>query len=552
MVSILLLPTNLRLNDTERRLIMQFVEQGGTLIALGGTSGLEEVFACRDGGKVEEGWIGPSPQPRQGAGGASAPGTAAPIMEILRRGQALHAFGGRRLAVLSAQARELAVWLAPESWNEERGWDGAVAEGAAVVINDYGRGRAVLVAADVMQSIVRLQQGRPVHVDAPPAAAAELNDGILKVDDGIVLDFARDREIIGGVPIFARPMADEWRELVIRAILWGAQEAGLDIPLLWYWPDFVPAVGQISHDSDGNNPEMAQALLNLMQSLGIPSTWCIQYPGGYAPEFYQRLHQLGSEVALHFDARSGSIGTNWLEADLRRQWEWLREMSNLPVISNKNHYLRWEGLTEFFLWLERLGIKSDQTKGPTKIGVGGYPFGGSHPWFPLEEQTLRFIDVLEVPHQTWELVSRWPIAVGQVMVDKALENGGVAHFLFHPVVVGRSAAVANALSGIVAYGRERGMPWWTNAAIQDWERRRREVRLCGEHPPLSAGGGPLVWKVEAGRELKRAAILFFTGKTARSRQSGAIGASGEWVQAFGFPARLLVTDLVPGEVKQLS
>jgi hypothetical protein len=515
--AVLVLPTQLALSEAEQALIADYVEKGGALVGLGGTSGLDNIFGCQCSGTITEAWMDVDDQTHPLTGGISG---------------ALHAFGGCLLTVNTAGV--LGYWCYPKH---------EVTAGPALTVNRFGNGWAVLLAADVMQTIVRIQQGRSVHVDGTPASdgSASVDDGILKTDDGIVLDYDIDRSVISGVPIFAQPITDEWRELVIRATLWAAWQQGTALPMLWYWPDNIPAIGQISHDSDGNVPASAEFLLKQLQELEIPSTWCIQYPGGYAPDFYMRLHEQGYEVALHFDARSDLPRTAWEERHLRQQLEWLQDISGLKINSNKNHYLRWEGLTQFFIWLERLGVASDQTKGPTKTGVAGYPFGGSHPWFPLEEQQLRFIDVLEIPHQTWELNGKWPLAVGEALVDQAVAHAGVAHFLFHPGIVAKSSRVSEALTSIVQYGRQCGLQWWTNNMIQDWERRRRQVRFTATRSDEAIG-----WRVESEAQLDKATFLLFDPNVQHSE----CGAEAT-VQRFGLTAKLVVADLAPNQPMQL-
>src|SRR5690606_2693106 len=125
------------------------------------------------------------------------------------------------------------------------------------------------------------------------------------------------------------------------------------------------------------------------------------------------------------------------------------------IVTNKNHYCRWEGLTEFFLWLERHGVASDQTKSGTKMGNRGFTFGGSHPWFPIDEHTRRMIDVLEVNLLTWELIERGPLELGETMVQEALRLGGVVHMVYHPARL-RNPDVPRSLRHIVRYGTERG------------------------------------------------------------------------------------------------
>jgi len=81
--------------------------------------------------------------------------------------------------------------------------------------------------------------------------------------------------------------------------------------MVWYWPRGLKAIGHISHDSDGNDPAKATALLEVMNGCQVKSTWCMLYPGGYPREFYRTLQDQAFEVALHYDAHTGGPQTCW-------------------------------------------------------------------------------------------------------------------------------------------------------------------------------------------------------------------------------------------------
>ena len=513
-LAVLVLPTHLALTEEEAAAVDRFVREGNVLVGFGGTSGLSAVFGCRQGAAVAEAWV------HFDAAHPVAGGTTGP----------LHAFGGFVLEPAAGDVRVLAEWKPAEAWSAAAGWSGA-GLGAAAALRRHGRGWALVIGADAAYSVLRIQQGYPVHADAvgPADGTATVDEGILKTDDGIALDYERDRRVLGGVPVFDRPIGDEWREVVVRSLLWAAGVRGITLPLLGYWPSGLPAVGQISHDTDGNVPRLGTALFEQLQRLGVPTTWCVQYPGGYAPEFYRALVRAGSEIALHYDAHSNRVRSFWGEAHFNAQLDWLREIAGVPILSNKNHYLRWEGLTEFFVWLERAGVPSDQTKGGTKTGNRGFTFGGTHPWFPVDEQTRRTIDVLEVNLHTWELVNRDPLELGEVVVDQAIARGGVAHFLYHPALIHRPEVVES-LDHIVRYGNARGIPWWTNARIQAWERARRTVTF-----ELDVGDGKPAWRVRAGEPLREATLYLVD-----PRRPGTD-------TVHGFAAHRRIVDLAPGE-----
>jgi hypothetical protein len=274
--------------------------------------------------------------------------------------------------------------------------------------------------------------------------------------------------------IFYHPIADELRELVIKSVLYAAQKRRLPLPMLWYHPHNLPALGHISHDSDGNNQDLAWSLLKVVRALGIKTTWCIIEPG-YSKEFYEAIKADGCEIALHYDALDGRPRTSWGEHQLRGQHDWLTRAANVQVVSNKNHYTRWEGRLDFFRWCAAVGLQCDQSRGPSKLGTIGYPLGGSHPWFPIDNNG-RLIDCLELNLQTQDLVITCPDYLGRYWVEQAVRHYGVAHLLFHPAHI-ETSGVADALRMVVNYGREHGIEWWTCAQINAWERARRNVNL---------------------------------------------------------------------------
>src|SRR5207253_3319658 len=62
---------------------------------------------------------------------------------------------------------------------------------AAVTERRLGAGRAILIALDLPGSVVLIQQGRWIDMDGPPApdAGGGTSDGMLKAEDGMVLDW---------------------------------------------------------------------------------------------------------------------------------------------------------------------------------------------------------------------------------------------------------------------------------------------------------------------------------------------------------------------------
>jgi hypothetical protein len=517
---IVLLAGDLRLTSEEREALTSFVKNGGSLIGIGGTSGLNEVFGITSRRSSAEGWIK-----------VTAPDH--PVTSGLR--SSLHVFGG--YAVSTGSAISLAVL--------EAGPQGA--KGSAMVENQFVAGRAILLAPDLIFSIVHIQQGVPVLQDGKPSPdeSAAIDDGELKAEDGLVLDWKRDRTPMSpdDVPVFLEPISDELREIILRSIFHLAGQQGIALPVLWYWPRALKAVGHISHDTDGNDPEKAVAMLEVMNRAQIKSTWCTLYPGGYPREFYDTLKDQQFEIALHYDAKTGGEETSWSKDNFLLQYRWLLAEAGLErIVSNKNHYTRWEHRLDFFRWCEQVGIQSDQTRGPSKKGTIGFPLGGSQPYYPLDDEcdTPRRLNVLEVNMLTQDLVIVCPAEYGTQLLDSAHRHHGVAHFLFHPAHI-LKPDVADTICGLVDYGRTCGMEWWKSDQICQWEVLRRSVRADFE--------SNRAFSLHAAQPLSEATLLFLKpGQKPRS-----ITVDGQSVRSnpqslYGFEFDAVTLDIA-GELK---
>lgn len=519
---VVLLAGNLRLATAEREALAAWVKAGGGLVGIGGTSGLDEVFGVAGESPLAEGWIR-----------VTAPDHA--VTAGLR--SSLHVFGG--FAVKRGPATALAE---VDSANR-------LAKGSAILENRFGKGRAVLLAPDLLFSIVHIQQGLPVFQDGRPSPddSAPVNEGILKAEDGMVLDWRRDRTPLppDNGPVFLEPVTDELREIILRSVFHVAREQGVALSLLWYWPGGLKAVGHVSHDTDGNDPKKAVALLDVMNRCRVKSTWCTLFPGGYPKEFYRTLREQDFEIALHYDAM-GSGPASWSKENLVLQHRWLKETAGLEhITSNKNHYTRWEGRLAFYRWCEEVGIQSDQTRGPSKKGTIGFPLGGSQPYFPLDDEapTPRFLKVLEINMLTQDLVVVCPAEYGKQLLDSAVRHHGVAHFLFHPAHI-LKPTVAETLCGLVDYGRTQGLQWWTSEQIYRWEMLRRGVsaRFDGGHAVT----------LRAARPVPKATLLVLRpGKGARPIRIDGQPTQGTSHKFLGFEFDAVTAD-IQGEIRLLS
>lgn len=521
--------------------VAAWIEGGGVALICGGAGSLGPALGLRDGEARAEGHVHVEPV-------AALP--SAPDVD-------LHGFGG--VAVTAPDSAE--VWAR---------WSGDGAPAAVSVRS--GQGLAVVFGVDPWQSIVRIQQGWPVHTDGVPPAdgSAPVDEGILKTDDGLALSYDRDRALPPGqspqdayspgrpalvaAPIFHRPHADLWRWLVLHGLLAAADHRGVVLAWLHYWPAGVPALGHLSHDSDQNKDVDAKTAIDAFGAAGAPATWCHCFPGGYSPEWVEAIAAAGHEQALHYNALGDVERARWGREYLAEQHAWASEMVGRHIVSNKNHYLRWEGWTEFYAWCEELGIELDESYGPSKPGNIGFPFGSSHVSFPLgpASEGNRRYDVLSLPLHTQDLYVFGHESVRDVIVEQALEHHGVAHFLFHGANLTPNPEAVDACVAVVRAGRDRGMDWWTGERINAWERARRSVSVSAE----PSGNG---WRVSvtSGARVDGAGIVLplpgvdeagsYDVKVESAPGGGAGSASAPVVRRHGRSVVEIAVDLAEGE-----
>ena len=366
--------------------------------------------------------------------------------------------------------------------DEEKTWQGA----SALQQIKYGLGFFERWSIPIPHTIVGLQQGtKPVAADGIPApdGSANLDEEILKAEDGFELDWVLDRAFTEtGMPYFPHPYADLWKEVIVEHLINIALGKGLTLPFLDYWPAGVEHVALISHDSDLNVDESAQITLDTLKTADVKSTWCMIAPG-YSPSIYEQVKGNGHEIALHYNALEKEDGV-WSEGTFQAQKEWLEKAANTAqIISNKNHYTRFEGWGELYAWCEKNGIQVDQSRGPSKKGNVGFLFGTCHPYFPIAwaDEKNRLYDVLEIGFLTQDLnhPTLSDVSVIQPFLDGVKLVNGVAHFLFHQHHISTQPKVREAIVQLITTAKDQGFTFWTSKQINDWERARRTLTIDG-------------------------------------------------------------------------
>lgn len=508
------------LPDTLVTQLHAWVESGGRWIAVGGAADLYDLFGVTLEPPAYAGFGG-------GAGtlgeGYLAPKVKSPAFTHLAF--PLHFYNGA--PVHTTTATVLAAVLDAHQRPTPR---------AAVTERTVGKGRCLLVAPDIPGTVVRIQQGAGVLRDgvSAPDGTAPVADEVLKSSDGVVLDWIFDREPVPDVPglqAFTQPIADQWRELLLRLIFAQALDAQIALPLLWLYPDNRPGLAHLSHDTDGNVPELGEQLLDVVNRAGIQSTWCVIMPG-YSREFIAQIAAGGHELAMHYD--SMSEGCPWSRTLFHEQWKGLVDLfgGHKPA-SNKNHYLRWEGDVDLFHWCIDHGIQLDQSKGASKTGEAGFNFGTCHPYFPVDFAG-KVLDVLELPTPTQDLEIFAPTALLQPLLAATIAHHGILHLLFHPAHIAKPG-VADAIFLAVQQTQAAGIAWWTAAQINAWERARRTVTWSD----YTTTGDDARVTLTADAALPGATILW-------------LGAGEDTTTRWGFPFHAATLDLTPGSATTLE
>ncbi|TMV49590.1 hypothetical protein FE783_13910 [Paenibacillus mesophilus] len=441
-----------------------YCTQGNSILAVGDSSGLQELLGVSSLGTVKEGWV---------------EWGAAPLADGLR--SSFHFFEAVRLKV---QRDDVQTWGRLLERNGKR------MDYPALATRRVGGGYAAWLALDMMKTSQLIRQGIPVVRDGPPApdGSGAIDEGILKTDDSTVLDWEKDREALepGGVPFYLHPIVDEWRELFMRVVHMLLRNMDLPFSQVWFWPEGMPAVGHISHDTDRNIPRQAAATLDSLQRAGVRSTWCIIMPG-YDAAINERIVADGHEVALHYNALGTEIPqSGWSERDFRTQLAMLQEQfPGEEIVTNKNHYLRWEGDVQFLHWCARAGIVLEQSKGGTKQGNKGFLHGTCHPYTSIDGAGAdnRVLRTISLPTLSWDPPAplRCTAEEAYALTDRCLDVNGVVHFLFHPYMVAEeNGKVSNMLAELVRYGRDRGMEWWTGKELLSWYVARQSIQVTSE------------------------------------------------------------------------
>lgn len=415
---------------------------------------------------------------------------------------------------------------------------------AAIVRHFYGEGYTLLFAVHIGETVARIRHGRAVVEDGVPPAdgSAPLRDGVLRCEDGILLDWQFDRAASeNGLPYFHFPVADGWCEVLIRAILEASQHAGGVCPMVWYYPRNLEGAGVLFVRQEVDRPDAESAFSRLMTLVGVRAVWGIQ-DASQSPAFYRELFKRENEVALIFEPDAKSFcrqATLQTQLDHARRFSGLRNIRTVQV-----NGLRWQGLSEFHEHCERLQIVADLGHGGYAPGAAGFAFGSCHLWKALKWDG-SFIQTYVLPLLGYEVIDSLPVEVARDIIRTVAHYHGVAHFALSPAIAVDEMR-ADRLVRLLALAREEGMDWFTASELVNWEESRRLLRY-----KFNCQGDTLQMALVAARTMSHLTLMLLSGETLQV-STGVNVLPTTTVHRYGFDFQAVQVDVMEKSVRELS
>lgn len=327
-------------------------------------------------------------------------------------------------------------------------------------------------APHVGQTMALMQLGRSVECDGigPTDGSARLDDGILRAEDGIVLDFGADRRpgVEGTPPLFGEPHADIVQEAWLRLVMRLVVGTGKPALVLWPWPNHATGAGAISVEVGPSDEESSSRLVTLLARVGAAATWLVELPG-LPPDFYRTLRNRDHDIGLLFEADQ----TGWTNEHVRSQFTTLRRgAGEAKMVAARPIDGRWRGRLSFYRALESAGARLSLSKGGRQPGTRGFAFGTSKPFFVHQSDGSHL--VAELPYQLHDPAALNNLPAVADLVARTAARYGV----FHMSIPAASATNGpnTGLQQALIEMRRAGLPFLSPGAIYRREQIRRALR----------------------------------------------------------------------------
>lgn len=349
-------------------------------------------------------------------------------------------------------------------------WD-ITSGGVGLSVAGIGKGKVWYLAPHVGQTIAQMVFGRSVEVDAigPVDGSARLDDGVLRAEDGINLDYLDDRShTAGGEPYFAYAHADVIRELFSRALMSAAQETGRPFFAIGQWPFGLETVAMLSIDCDTNDEERFAEVARLVANIGGRPVWMVEVPG-YSQETYRRMRGSLQEAGLLYSADKGK----WDTEGLRLQHTSLaRNASFREIAAVRPKNGGWYGHLATYRMAESAGIRTVISKGGRQLGTSGLSFGSCRPSRPVVAG--KVLDVFELPYSIF--LPKFPDEAVETLLETVSALGGCLHISSDLTELEAHECQAS-LQRIVMLARQANLRFLLPSEVSRHLRQRSDARI---------------------------------------------------------------------------
>lgn len=297
-----------KINPHSMKLILEYVNNGGNLIAFRPDTSLAEIFGITSSeGEITEGYIGIDTNTKQGKSLTSK------TMQ----------FHGTADKYLVNSAKTIASLFSDKASKREF---------PGVVSNNYGKGHTVAFLYNLPKSIVYTRQGNPlfagIEKDGIPGLRAMdlFTDGWLDTSNNTI------------------NQADEQMRLFTHCIE-QMNTYTKPLPRLWYFPDSLKCLVTLTNDGEFNGETDFEPQFRDVDAMGAKMSIYILDINKTSKAWVDKWTAKGFEIAGHPDDTKEAGNPNWYNMDkaLKLKKSQIADTYRLPMRTNVNHWFVWCG-----------------------------------------------------------------------------------------------------------------------------------------------------------------------------------------------------------------
>ncbi|MEP7143732.1 MAG: hypothetical protein ABI707_12710 [Ferruginibacter sp.] len=304
--------TEVPLTNGQKKLLSKYVDEGGSLIAFRPDKKLEEVFGIvSSGGSIAEGYI--SIIESKGIG----KGITTELLQFHGEADLYDLKGGKKIATFYKDAIDSTKY-------------------PAVVVNNYGKGHAMVFLYNLPQSIVYTRQGNYRF-------AGEEMDGITGIR---AMDLFTNGWVDTSKNILNQ--ADEQMRLLSHGIE-KMNSYTRPLPRFWYFPDTLKCLVTLNNDGEDSKEDEFKAQFEDVDSKGAKMTLYVKELNLVSRPWITQWINKGFEISGHPDDTRQAVNPDWKTMDsvYKNIIHNLNNEYGVPaMLTTTNHWFVWCGKKE--------------------------------------------------------------------------------------------------------------------------------------------------------------------------------------------------------------